>query len=143
MITKITQDKGSSSLPDAGPPTVVNNGNGPEPVRSTSRVTTGLANGSRPSIRLPDEPVPTPDDIINKILIPSEPTQNTEPIKTASILHGGIGIGTWNTKAQFSNILVQTSDKILLKPDFTKNLDGWQNNGGDWNAANGLSLIHI
>jgi alpha-L-arabinofuranosidase len=59
--------------------------------------------------------------------------------KAGSALHGGIGMGTWDTKAEFRDILVQTSDrKTLLQPYFANGLDGWQKGGGEWVGSGGV-----
>ncbi len=78
LITRIIQDKGSSTLPDAGPPMVVNNGNGPEPARSSSGISTGLSSSSRSLPVQSGGPVPTPEDVINKVLIPAAPERNKD-----------------------------------------------------------------
>ena len=60
-------------------------------------------------------------------------------MQAAPLLHGGIGFATWDTKAEFKDILVQTGDgKTLLKADFTKGLVGWQRTGGQWGGADGV-----
>ena len=57
-----------------------------------------------------------------------------EPLPT-----GGIGVGTWNTSAEFKDIKVTAPDgKVLLASDFTKNSDGWKKlGGGNWSVKDG------
>jgi len=53
---------------------------------------------------------------------------------------GGIGVGTWNTAAEFKDIKVTAPDgKILFTSDFTKNSDGWKTlgEGGSWTVQDG------
>jgi len=51
---------------------------------------------------------------------------------------GMIGVGTWNTRAEYKDIRVTASDgRVLYASDFTKGLEGWTTAGGDWSAADG------
>ena len=52
---------------------------------------------------------------------------------------GGIGVGTWNTSAEFKDIKVTAPDgKVLFNSDFSKNSDGWkQLGGGGWKVKDG------
>jgi hypothetical protein len=52
------------------------------------------------------------------------------------LLRGGIGVATWDTKAEFRDIVVKTTEKTLYQSGFANNLDGWQSTGGEW-AMNG------
>ncbi|HYG21746.1 MAG TPA: alpha-L-arabinofuranosidase C-terminal domain-containing protein [Verrucomicrobiae bacterium] len=52
---------------------------------------------------------------------------------------GMIGVGTWNTQAEYKDIKVTAADgRILFEGDFSRGLDGWQTSGGDWVAADGV-----
>ncbi|HEU5068896.1 MAG TPA: alpha-L-arabinofuranosidase C-terminal domain-containing protein [Verrucomicrobiae bacterium] len=57
-----------------------------------------------------------------------------EPLPT-----GCIGVGTWNTAAEFKDVKVTAPDgKVLFASDFTKNADGWKMlGGGAWTVADG------
>jgi alpha-L-arabinofuranosidase len=57
------------------------------------------------------------------------------PSKTA----GMIGVGTWNTEAEFKNIKVAAPDgKILFESDFSKDAAGWRELGdGHWAVKDG------
>lgn len=61
---------------------------------------------------------------------PSEP----EPLPT-----GCIGVGTWNTSAEFKDIKVTAPDgKVLLTSDFAKDSEGWKKlGGGTWAVKDG------
>lgn len=52
---------------------------------------------------------------------------------------GGIGVGTWNTEAQFKDIKVTAPDgKVLFAPDTSTNSNDWKFFGeGDWKIQNG------
>ncbi len=75
--------------------------------------------------------------IINVLIQPASGRSQTIP--PISSLHGGIGMGTWDTKAEFRDVLVQTSDgKTLLQSNFTNGLSGWQRGGGEWTIVSGV-----
>ena len=53
---------------------------------------------------------------------------------------GGIGVGTWNTAAEFKDIQVTAPDgKVLFASDFSKNSDGWKTlgDGANWSVQDG------
>ncbi len=52
---------------------------------------------------------------------------------------GCIGVGTWNTGAEFKDIKVTAPDgKVLFSSDFSKNSDGWKFlGGGEWKVQDG------
>ena len=51
--------------------------------------------------------------------------------------HGGIGLGTWDTQAEFKDIKVVRGDKQLLSWDASGGMKGWRIFGGAWNAKEG------
>jgi alpha-L-arabinofuranosidase len=54
---------------------------------------------------------------------------------------GCIGVGTWNTAAEFKDIKVTAPDgKVLFASDFSKNGDGWKllGDGANWTAQDGV-----
>jgi hypothetical protein len=57
--------------------------------------------------------------------------QSAEPIR------GMIGIGTWNTQAEFRDIRVVKGAQRLYQSDFTKGLSGFRPAGGTWEAVGG------
>jgi alpha-L-arabinofuranosidase len=61
-------------------------------------------------------------------------TEVTEPMPT-----GCIGVGTWNTAAEFKDVKVTAPDgKVLFESDFSKNADGWKMLGdGEWMVEGG------
>ncbi len=54
--------------------------------------------------------------------------------------HGAIGVGSWNTAVQYSNIVVTASNgATLYQSDFAANgTNGWRVYNGTWSATNGL-----
>jgi alpha-L-arabinofuranosidase len=56
----------------------------------------------------------------------------TEPAKG-----GGIGLGTWDTKAEYSNLKVTSNGSVLYSWDASKGLEGWRKFAGDWQAKDG------
>ncbi len=67
------------------------------------------------------------------------PVSVTAEMPTNQPVPGCIGVGTWNTAAEFKNIKVTAPDgKVLFTSDFNANADGWKElGGGDWKVANG------
>jgi alpha-L-arabinofuranosidase len=65
-------------------------------------------------------------------------------VKSAELLpeesRGGIGVGTWNTSAEFKDITVTAPDgKVLFASDFARHgLEGWRFAGpGEWSVKDG------
>ncbi len=52
---------------------------------------------------------------------------------------GRIGVGTWNTEAEFKDVKVTAPDgKVLFESDFSKDSKGWDFHGeGDWSVVDG------
>ena len=49
-----------------------------------------------------------------------------------------IGVGTWNTQAEYRDIkVVDPSGKTLFASDFAAGLDGWKTAGGAWSVKDG------
>jgi alpha-L-arabinofuranosidase len=67
------------------------------------------------------------------------PTEVQSPVVTSPTHGGMIGVGTWNTAAEFKDIQVTTPDgKVLLKSDFSNGTQGWKMLGdGDWKVRDG------
>jgi alpha-L-arabinofuranosidase len=63
-----------------------------------------------------------------------------EPTITGGITGGMIGVGTWNTAAEFKDIKVTAPDgKALFESDFSKDTKGWKliGDSADWKAQDG------
>jgi alpha-L-arabinofuranosidase len=68
------------------------------------------------------------------------PTAVQSPLSESPVTTGKIGVGTWDTAAEFRDVQVVTPEgKVLLKSDFTKNSDGWKllGDGAGWKVENG------
>ena len=50
---------------------------------------------------------------------------------------GAIGVGTWDTQAEFKDIKVTQGDKLLFQSDFSKGLKGWRTHQGHWQVKDG------
>jgi alpha-L-arabinofuranosidase len=52
---------------------------------------------------------------------------------------GMIGVGTWNTQAEYKDLKVVSADgRTLFESDFSKGLEGWKAaGGGDWKIVDG------
>ncbi len=53
-------------------------------------------------------------------------------------LHGGVGVGTWHTAADYKNIKVTQAGQTLFESDFNGGLKGWKPTKGTWEANNGI-----
>jgi alpha-L-arabinofuranosidase len=68
------------------------------------------------------------------------PTTAESPTDEASVLSGMIGVGTWNTAAEFKDIKVTSPDgKVLFESDFRNDTKGWKllGTGAQWKAQDG------
>ena len=69
------------------------------------------------------------------------PTDVQAPMAEAGVTGGMIGVGTWNTAAEFKDIKVTAPDgKVLFASDFSGGTKGWKllGNGADWKAQDGV-----
>ncbi|HEX4119348.1 MAG TPA: alpha-L-arabinofuranosidase C-terminal domain-containing protein [Verrucomicrobiae bacterium] len=56
-----------------------------------------------------------------------------------TIYHGAIGLGSWNTSVQYTNVLVTSNGVTLYQSDFADNgAAGWRVFNGTWTVVNGL-----
>lgn len=65
------------------------------------------------------------------------PTDVVEPRKEAPKPVGTVGVGTWNTRAEFKDIKVERDGQVLFASDFAKGTEGWKLEGGNWSTADG------
>jgi alpha-L-arabinofuranosidase len=62
------------------------------------------------------------------------------PGATATVpgAHGSVGVGTWHTQVEYTDIKVTTPDgRSLLTAAPARGLAGWATTGGDWDGSNG------
>ncbi len=50
---------------------------------------------------------------------------------------GGVGVGTWNTSAEFKDVRVEKDGRVLAAADFSTGDHGWKTDGGKWTIADG------
>jgi len=50
---------------------------------------------------------------------------------------GRIGVGTWDTSAEFKDVRVEKDGRILFESEFTEGAEGWRTEGGSWSVADG------
>jgi len=67
------------------------------------------------------------------------PTTVDAPLEPEPPPTGGIGVGTWNTAAEFKDIKVTAPDgSVLFESDLTAGSDGWKELGdGNWSVEDG------
>lgn len=51
--------------------------------------------------------------------------------------NGKIGVGTWNTQAEFKDVKVVKDGKTLYESDFEADANGWSRVGGEWKLVDG------
>ena len=69
----------------------------------------------------------------------SLPTTAESPVSEVEVTGGMIGVGTWNTAAEYKDIQVTAPDgKVLFSSDFSTDTKGWKLLGdGDWKVQDG------
>jgi len=57
----------------------------------------------------------------------------------SATLHGAIGVGSWNTSVQYTNIVVTSNGVTLYQSNFaSQGTNGWRVFNGTWSTNNGL-----
>jgi alpha-L-arabinofuranosidase len=51
---------------------------------------------------------------------------------------GAVGVGTWNTSAEFKDIRVEKNGTVIYASDFATNAAGWKTDGGNWSVNEGV-----
>ncbi|WP_081383953.1 alpha-L-arabinofuranosidase C-terminal domain-containing protein [Paenibacillus sp. FSL R5-0636] len=52
-------------------------------------------------------------------------------------IQGGIGLGTWATQVEYSDVRVAKGDDVLFEDHFKKDSGAWTLNNGDWEQSKG------
>ena len=52
--------------------------------------------------------------------------------------HGAVGLGSWNTQVQYTNVVVTSNGVTLYQSDFTSGAAGWKVYNGAWSTTTGL-----
>jgi alpha-L-arabinofuranosidase len=50
---------------------------------------------------------------------------------------GAVGLGTWDTAAEFKDLRVEKDGAVLYAADFARGADAWRREGGAWNVVDG------
>jgi len=61
---------------------------------------------------------------------------------TGDAITGMVGVGTWNTQAEYKDIKVTRGGETLLKCDFAEGTKGWKLHGGEWKVQDGVLGQH-
>ncbi|MCX5673706.1 MAG: carbohydrate binding domain-containing protein [Planctomycetota bacterium] len=65
------------------------------------------------------------------------PVEVQATVREAPKPRGAVGVGTWNTQAEFKDIKVAGGGKTLYEADFTKGAEGWKTLQGKWQVKDG------
>ena len=95
------------------------------------------------AVTYPEPPAPPQVKTVAASSVP----QPDPPVKTATktvslaekALHGGIGVGAWNTSVEYKDIVVTSNSAVLYQSDFEKQgTSGWRFSNGDWSVKDGV-----
>ena len=73
-------------------------------------------------------------------VLPVEIVAATNEAPVAFVPKGGVGVGTWNTRALFKDLKVTHHGETLFQMDLTNGLRGWDRSGGEWTAQDGVLI---
>ena len=84
----------------------------------------------------------TPSYYAQKMFVENRPdvlfaTSTPAGFETKNWESGGIGLGTWNTRAEFKDIVVSQEGQSLYAWSADNGLDGWRRAEGDWRVRDG------
>jgi alpha-L-arabinofuranosidase len=65
------------------------------------------------------------------------PVNLTQPATRRESYPGMIGVGTWNTAAEFKDIRVTRDGQTLFESDFSQGMSGWNTARGQWETVDG------
>jgi alpha-L-arabinofuranosidase len=65
------------------------------------------------------------------------PTETTYQPSTSLTISGQIGLGTWDSVAEYKDIRVEHDGETLYASDFSQNADGWEAAQGRWEVVDG------
>ncbi len=74
-------------------------------------------------------------EIALPVEISAGPDTSPQPAFTP---RGGIGVGTWNTQAEYKDIKVTRDGQTVFEGDFTNGTRGWRLRTGNWSAQDGM-----
>jgi alpha-N-arabinofuranosidase len=70
--------------------------------------------------------------------LPVQFTPSTDPAPAPPAPHGGIGVGTWSTQAEYKDIKVTSNGKVIYQSNFLNGTNGWRFNTPNWKAQDGV-----
>jgi len=82
----------------------------------------------------------TPSYHVQAVLAQNRPLQNLAcewPRLGAGPGRGSVGLGTWNTQAEFQDVEVEVDGRVVYRSDFGKGSEGWKVEAGTWAAIDG------
>jgi alpha-L-arabinofuranosidase len=65
------------------------------------------------------------------------PATLSEPVPQPEPITGMVGVGTWNTEAEFKDIKVSKNGHTLFESNFANGLQGWKYFDGQWEVRDG------
>jgi hypothetical protein len=72
--------------------------------------------------------------------VPGRPAANQLSPAQMAPRHGAIGLGSWNTEVQYSNVVVTKGPDTLYRSDFRPGAPGWRISNGRWIATDKLFI---
>jgi alpha-L-arabinofuranosidase len=66
------------------------------------------------------------------------PARVKADLATSTVKKGGIGLGTWDTQAEYKDIQVTSGGKTVYQWDSAAGMKGWRNFAGEWEAKEGV-----
>ena len=72
------------------------------------------------------------------VVLPTTLTQTSGTSASVANPHGGVGVGTWKTQAEFKDAKVTRGTDTLFASDFTKPTTEWKFNQSDWKTVDGV-----
>ncbi len=71
------------------------------------------------------------------VILRSDLQVNDQPAEPLPARNGKIGVGTWNTQAEYKDIKVTKNGKVLYASDFESSAKGWVPVSGTWKLEDG------
>ena len=68
------------------------------------------------------------------VVLPIDVKSQLQPLEKR---HGGVGLGTWATQAEYKDIKVTKDGQTLFADDFSKGIGGWKIIRGQWKVEDG------
>lgn len=81
---------------------------------------------------------------VQKMYADNRPSYNLNTVITQPLMpvevNGKIGLGTWNTQAEFKDLKITSENESTTKVDFTKSASEWAPKAGEWSAKDGMYI---